>query len=100
MSSENIIALETEVDVPEVKVRKQRGPGKKEVKLTEDPAYFSNYWREKRAVKTVCENCGKFIVKGKIYRHRKSNICAKNTKTPEEIQKIMNDLEQTLVDEV
>ena len=98
----NNITVETNPEiqeVPEVKVRR-RGKGKKAVKLTEDPAYFSNYWREKRSVKAVCENCGRWCVKGKMYGHRTSNICKKNTESPEEIQKIMDDLVQTLSEEV
>ena len=84
-------------EVTEVKKRRSRGPGKKLIKVTHDPAYFSNYWREKRSVQTMCQNCGRMCVKGKMHRHRASNICARNTKTQEtktqeEIQKLIDAL--------
>ena len=101
MATENNIVVETNVpEIQEAPVKRMRRKGKKLIKLTEDPANFSNYWREKRSVKAMCQNCGRFCVKGKLYRHRQSVICQKNTKTAEEIQKIIDGLAQTLTEEV
>ena len=99
MSSENIdnnletIPEEVPEEVPEVpKVRRMRGPGKKEIKLTQQPTYSKDYWIAKRSAAILCVNCGKMVCKGKMYRHIKTPICKKYTKTPEEIQKIKNEL--------
>ena len=82
--------MSTEImsDIPEIKPRKQRGPGKKLIKLTQDPTYYANYWRENRSKPIPCENCGRCVVVGKMYRHIKAPICARNTKDPEEIEQI------------
>ena len=95
MSSENIDNnLETiPEEVPEVpKVRRMRGPGKKEIKLTQQPTYAKDYWLAERSAAILCINCCKMVRKGKMYRHIKTPICKKYTKTPEEIQKIKNEL--------
>ena len=95
MSSENIDNnLETiPEEVPEVpKVRRMRGPGKKEIKLTQQPTYSKDYWLAKRSAAILCVNCGKMVCKGKMYRHIKTPICKKYTKTPDEIQKIKNEV--------
>ena len=85
MSSENIDNnLETiPEEVPEVpKVRRMRGPGKKEIKLTQQPTYSKDYWLAKRSAAILCVNCGKMVCKGKMYRHIKTPIC-KNTQRPQ-----------------
>ena len=94
MSLENIENIEATVleTVPEEppKVRRMRGPGKKEIKITQQPSYYKDYWSANRSMKMMCENCGRSVVKGKMYRHVKSPICARHTKTPEEIQRLKN----------
>ena len=65
---------------------------KKEIKLTQQPTYAKDYWLAKRPAAILCVNCGKMVCKGKMYRHIKTPICKKYTKTPEEIQKIKNEL--------
>ena len=94
MSLENIETIEVTVlePVPEEppKVRRMRGPGKKEIKITQQPSYYKDYWSANRSMKMMCENCGRMVVKGKMYRHVKSPICARHIKTPEEIQQLKN----------
>ena len=90
-NNENIEAtvLETVLEEPP-KVRRMRGPGKKEIKITQQPSYSKDYWNATRSMKMMCENCGRMVVKGKMYRHVKTPICARHTKTPEEIQRLKN----------
>ena len=89
MSSENIdnnletIPEEVPEEAPEVpKVRRMRGPGKKEIKLTQQPTYAKDYWLAKRSAAILCNNCSKMVCKGKMYRHIKTPIC-KNTQRPQ-----------------
>ena len=93
MSSENNDKnLETMPEVPEVpKVRKMRGPGKKPIKLTQDPKYHADYWMAKRSIKTPCGNCGRTVVIGKMYRHIQTPLCKRHSKDPEEVQKIKDE---------
>ena len=82
MSSENIdnnletIPEEVPEEDPEVpKVRRMRGPGKKEIKLTQQPTYSKDYWLAKRSAAILCVNCGKMVCKGKMYRHIQTPMC-------------------------
>ena len=52
MSSNNIdipaeAIPEPDPEPPVPQVKRMRGPGKKEIKLTHDPEYSKTYWREK-----------------------------------------------------
>ena len=87
MSSENAdVTIESD---PEPKVRRMRGPGKKE--KTHDPKYYADYWNLKRSVNSHCENCGKLVVKGKMYKRIQTPICKTCSKTPEELQRIKDE---------
>ena len=82
----------TLVENPEVpKVRRMRGPGKKPIKLTQQPTYAKDYWNAKRSPAIPCDNCGRMVCKGKIYRHIQTPLCKRHSKPPEEVQKIKDE---------
>ena len=81
-NSENV----TVVDVPPV--RRVRGPGKKEIKLTQQQGYSAEYWMAKRSVRVHCDNCARLVCKGKMYRHLQTPLCFRHSKDPDEVEQI------------
>ena len=79
--------------------KRLRGVGKKplEQKKTYQVDYFNDYYRSKRAVQTMCQNCGRLISKDKLDRHQQTIYCTRHSKDPSEIDKIKQILREEQV---
>lgn len=75
----------TDVDITNIKTNKKVNPqnyktawrsdGNKYDNRPNDPDYYKNYFQEHKNDKTICEICGKELLKRSKAKHKKSKKC-------------------------
>ena len=63
--------IETTQIVHEKKKRGRKPQGENGTKMSLDPQYFNNYYKEKLSVKVECDICGATVARGNLYLIRK-----------------------------
>jgi len=67
--------IETTQIVHEKKKRGRKPQGENGTKMSLDPQYFNNYYKEKLSIKVECDICGATVAKGNLLSHKKGQKC-------------------------
>ena len=67
--------IETTQIVHEKKKRGRKPQGENGTKMSLDPQYFNNYYKEKLSMKVECDICSATVAKGNLCQHKKGQKC-------------------------
>ena len=65
----------TQIEQIEKKKRGRKPQGENGTKMSLDPQYFNNYYKEKLSMKVECDICSSTIAKGNLLSHKKGQKC-------------------------